>query len=102
MRRRDFIKVVAGSAAMWPLAAPAQQTGRVRRVGVLMPFGATDPAGKLELAAFARQLQDSGWTDGGNVRIDYRWAAADPERMQSLAKELIALHPDVIFPEAPR
>ncbi len=62
-----------------------------------MPSAADDAAGKLELAAFAKQLQDLGWTDGGNLRLDYRWSAGDPERMQALAKELIALEPDVIF-----
>ena len=100
MRRREFILALGGAAAasnLWPLAARAQQTDRVRRIGVLMPFAATDAAGKLELAAFAHQLQDLGWTDGGNLRIDYRWSAGDPERMQTLAKELTALQPDVIF-----
>lgn len=97
MRRRDFISLVGSAAAAWPLAARAQQADRVRRIGVLMPFAATDPAGKLELAGFARQLQDLGWTDGGNLRITYRWSAGDPERMQALAKELTALQPDVIF-----
>jgi putative tryptophan/tyrosine transport system substrate-binding protein len=62
-----------------------------------MPFAADDAAGKLELAGFGQQLQALGWTDGGNLRVDYRWSAGDPERMQALAKELIALQPDVIF-----
>jgi putative ABC transport system substrate-binding protein len=100
MRRRDFITLLGGAATasnLWPLAARAQQTDRVRRIGVLMPFAATDAAGKLELAAFAHQLQDLGWADGGNLRIDYRWSAGDPERMQALAKELTALQPDVLF-----
>ncbi len=96
MRRRAFITFVGG-AAVWPLAAQAQQADRVRRVGVLMPFAAGDAAGKLELAAFAQQLQALGWTDGGNLRIDYRWSAGDPGRMEALAQELIALQPDVIF-----
>ena len=95
MRRREFVTLLG--AAMWPIAASAQQSDRIRRVGVLMPFATGDAAGKLELAAFAQQLQALGWTDGGNLRIDYRWAAGDPERMQVLAKELIALQPDVIF-----
>ena len=96
MRRREFITLLGG-AAVCPLAARAQQADRVRRVAVLMPFAAEDAAGKLELAAFAQQLQALGWTDGGNLKIDYRWSAGDPERMQVLAKELIALQPDVIF-----
>ncbi len=66
-------------------------------IGVLMPFSEADAEGKLELAGFAHQLQDLGWTDGRNLRIDYRWAAGNPERMQTLAKELIALQPDVLF-----
>jgi putative tryptophan/tyrosine transport system substrate-binding protein len=96
MQRRQFLMLLGCSAA-WPLQAHAQPADRVRRVGVLMPFAASDAAGKLELAGFARQLQTLGWTDGGNLRIDYRWSAGDPERMQALAKELIALQPDVIF-----
>ncbi len=95
MRRREFVTLLG--AAVWPIAASAQQSDRIRRVGVLMPFATGDAAGKLELAAFAQQLQALGWTDGGNLRIDYRWAAGDPERMQVLAKELIALQPDVVF-----
>ena len=97
MNRRDFIALIGGAAAALPLAARAQQADRVRRVGVLMPSAAGDAAAKLELAAFAQQLQSLGWTDGGNLRIDYRWSAGDPERMQVLARELIALQPDLIF-----
>src|SRR5262245_46620426 len=96
MRRRDFISVVA-SAVVWPLSGHAQQADRIRRIGVLMPFSEADAEGKLELAGFAHQLQDLGWTDGRNLRIDYRWAAGNSERMQTLAKELIALQPDVLF-----
>jgi putative ABC transport system substrate-binding protein len=97
MRRRDFISLVASAAAVWPLPSHAQQMDRVRRIGVLMPFSETDAEGKLELAGFAKQLQDLGWTDGRNLRIDYRWSAGNPERMQTLAKELTALQPDVLF-----
>ncbi len=97
MRRRDFISLVASGAAVWPLPGHAQQAGRVRRIGVLMPFSENDAEGKLELAGFAQQLQELGWADGRNLRIDYRWSAGDPARMQTLAKELIALQPDVIF-----
>lgn len=97
MRRRDFISIVASAAAVWPLPSYAQQADRVRRIGVLMPFSETDAEGKLELAGFAVQLQDLGWTDGRNLRIDNRWAAGNPERMQTLAKELVALQPDVLF-----
>src|SRR5947208_9851 len=82
---------------MWPMAARAQQADRPRRLGVLMPFAMNDSAGRLELAGFAQQLKDLGWTDGGNLRIDYRWSAGNPENMQAMAKELIALQPDVLF-----
>jgi putative ABC transport system substrate-binding protein len=97
VRRREFISLVASAAAVWPLPGHAQQADRVRRIGVLMPFSESDAEGKLELAGFAQQLQDLGWADGRNLRIDYRWSAGDPARMQTLAKELIALQPDVIF-----
>ena len=82
---------------MWPLAARAQQPDGVRRIGVLMPLAATDPAIKRQLAAFVRQLQELGWAEGRNLRIDYRWAAGDAERMQVFAKELVALQPQVIL-----
>jgi putative ABC transport system substrate-binding protein len=96
MRRREFITLLGGAAA-WPLTARAQQSDKVRRIGVLMPFAATDPSLKLELAAFVRQLQELGWVEGRNLQIDYRWAAGDAERMQVFARELVALQPEVIF-----
>jgi hypothetical protein len=74
MGRRDFITILGGAAA-WPLAASAQQPDRIRRIGVLMPLSATDPEGKAEVAAFVDQLKKRGWTVGGNLSIDYRWAA---------------------------
>ena len=97
MHRRKFIALVGSAAAAWPLTAGAQQSDRVHRLGVLMPFAATDPSLKLELAAFVRQLQELGWVEGRNLRIDYRWAAGDADRMQAFAKELVALQPEVIF-----
>jgi len=96
VRRREFITLLGGAAAIWPVAARAQQAG-ARRIGVLMPFAMTDAAGKREFAGFAQQLKDLGWTDGGNLRIDYRWSAGNPANMQAMAKELIALQPDVLF-----
>lgn len=96
MRRRDFLGVLGGMAAIWPLAARAQ-TDRARRIGVLMPLSATDPEGQAEVGAFVDQLQKQGWTVGGNLSIDYRWAAGDKERMDAFATELIASQPDVIF-----
>jgi ABC-type uncharacterized transport system substrate-binding protein len=95
--RREFITLVSGAAAVWPLAARAQQPERMRRVGVLMPFSADDPEGKRELAAFAQQLQGFGWTNGRHLQIDYRWSSGDIQKMQTYAKELIALQPDALF-----
>jgi len=96
MRRREFIALLGGAAA-WPSAASAQQAERIRRIGVLMPLSATDPEGKAEIAAFVDQLEKRGWTNGGNLSIDLRWAAGNRERMEALAKELTASQPDVIF-----
>jgi putative ABC transport system substrate-binding protein len=72
MRRRDFIKVVAGSATTWPLAVRAQQTEQARRIGVLMNLAANDPEGQARIAAFRQALQMLGWEEGRNARIDYR------------------------------
>ncbi len=97
MRRRNFIIGIAGSAALWPLAAYAQISDRMRRIGVLMALAADDPEGQARLVAFVQGLQESGWTDGRNVRIDTRWAAGDADRVRKYAAELIALAPDVIL-----
>ena len=96
MRRREFITLLGGAAA-WPLAARAQQPERVRRIGVLMNLAADDPEGQARIAAFLQELQQLGWTDGRNVRIEYRWAAGDAERIRKYAAELVALAPDVIL-----
>jgi putative tryptophan/tyrosine transport system substrate-binding protein len=77
MRRRDFIKAIAGSTAVWPLAVRAQQTKRVRRIGVFMPYAADDQEEHNRMAAFQQGLQDLGWTDGKNVHIDIRWGGDD-------------------------
>jgi len=97
MRRREFITLLGGTAAAWPLSARAQQPDGVKRIGVLMPFAATDPATKRHLAAFVRVLQELGWTEGRNLQIDYRWAAGDAKRMEVLAKELVTLQPNILF-----
>jgi len=97
MRRRDFIKGIAGSAISWPLAARAQQAEPMRRIGVLMNRAANDPDGQARLTAFKQNLQQLGWTDGGNVRIDTRWGEDDVERERRYAAELLALTPDVIL-----
>ena len=97
MRRRDFITFLGGAAATWPLAAYAQQPDGVRRIGVLMPLAESDAANKRQLAAFVRQLEELGWAEGRNMRIDYRWAAGDADRIQVFAKELVTLQPHVIL-----
>jgi len=97
MRRREFIAGLGGAAVAWPLAARAQQTDRMRRIGVLMAFDENDPDGKAQLSAFMRGLAELGWTEGRNMRMDVRWAAGDVDRMRSLAKELVGLRPDVIL-----
>ena len=99
MRRRDFITVI-GSAAAWPLIAVAQQSDRMRRIGVLMGFAESDPEGQALVAAFREGLQQLGWTEGRNVRIDYRWTALDKELMQRFAKGLVALQPEVILTQS--
>src|SRR5262245_1338553 len=96
MRRRDFIKVIAGSTAAWPLAVHAQQAERMRRVGVLQGTRAEDPDTKARNAAFEEALQQLGWRQGRNVRIDYRFAGGDAATSLKQAEELVALAPDVI------
>jgi putative tryptophan/tyrosine transport system substrate-binding protein len=97
MRRRDFIKVIGGGAVAWPLAARAQQDGRVRHVGVLLNFAKDDPEAKARVAAFQQGLENRGWSEGRNIRIDYRFTAVRAEYISGLAKELIALQPEVIL-----
>ena len=97
MRRREFISLLGGAAAAWPLAARAQQPDRVRRIGVLMILAADDPEGHARLAAFTQGLQGLGWTVGHNVQIDYRWGAGDADRTHKYAAELVALAPDAIL-----
>jgi len=96
MKRREFITLVGGAAA-WPLAARAQQSKRLRRVGVLMPYAANDPQVQTRNAAFLQGLQQLGWTVGNNVQIDYRWSAGNEDDTRKYAAELVALAPDVIF-----
>src|SRR6516162_8428316 len=96
MRRRDFIKVIAGSAAAWPLAARAQQAERMRRIGVLMNVAADDPEGQARIAAFHQGLQEWGWTLGRNARIDARWGAVEPSSSRRYAAKLFGLAPMVI------
>jgi putative ABC transport system substrate-binding protein len=97
MRRREFITLLGGAAAAWPLAARAQQGERTRRIGVIMSNAPDDPEGQARVVTFLQGLQQSGWTDGRNVRIDYRWAAGDADRFHRYAAELVAISPDVIL-----
>jgi putative ABC transport system substrate-binding protein len=96
MRRREFISLLGGAVVTWPLPARAQQSGRVRRIGVLLGNAERDPQVVAGLAAFKTALQGLGWIDGRNIQIDYRFAAADVDRMHAFAKELVALQPDLI------
>ena len=97
MQRREFITLLGGVAAAWPLAARAQQADRVRRVGVLVNLDADDPGSLARSKAFLRGLQEKGWIDGHNIRIDYRWVT---NNLPKYAAELLALNPDVVLANA--
>jgi putative ABC transport system substrate-binding protein len=97
VRRREFIMLLGGAAAAWPLAARAQQAERMRRIGVLMNLAADDAEGQARLAAFLRGLQQLGWIEGRNAHLDIRWGAGDAERFRRYAAELVALVPDLIL-----
>jgi len=96
VRRREFISLLCGATVAWPISATAQQTDRVRRIGVIISLAATDPESQQRKIAFEQGLQELGWTDGRNVRIEYRWGAGDAVNVRKYAAELIALLPDVI------
>jgi putative tryptophan/tyrosine transport system substrate-binding protein len=100
MRRRDFIGLLGGAAAVWPLAVRAQQGEHTRLVGFLMPYAEGDPEGQASVAALQRGLRDLGWTQGSNIRFDIRWAGGNPDKARALAKELIGMTPDVIVPSS--
>jgi ABC-type uncharacterized transport system substrate-binding protein len=97
MNRREFISMVGGAVAAWPVTARGQQRDRMRRVGVLTPFAADDAEGQARITAFAQALQQAGWTLGQNLRLDYRWGDGKAETMRKYAAELTALAPDVIL-----
>ena len=97
MQRRDFVTLVGGAVVGWPLAARAQQPDRMRRIGALMAYAESDPQGQASFATFREGLQKLGWAEGRNIRIDTRWGALDAESRQRLAKELVALQPDLIL-----
>jgi putative tryptophan/tyrosine transport system substrate-binding protein len=96
VRRREFITFL-GCTAVWPLAGRAQQSDRMRRIGVLAGVAADDPNGRVRIAAFLQGLQQLGWTVGRNVQIEYRWAAGSADDLRKYAAELVALAPEVIF-----
>src|SRR5262245_66355666 len=91
--RREFIALVGGAAVVWPLAARAQRPGRVRRVGIVMPFAKGDSEGEARIRAFKQELAKLGWTDGGNIQFDERWPA---DNMDLVRTSLVASNPDII------
>jgi putative ABC transport system substrate-binding protein len=97
MQRREFITLVGGAAAIWPFAVLAQKSDGMRRVGVIMGFAENDEVWQAFLATFRQALQDLGWTDGRNIRFDYRFTGESEERMRLMAKEIAGLAPDVIL-----
>jgi putative tryptophan/tyrosine transport system substrate-binding protein len=100
LRRREFLTLLGGAAAAWPLAALAQQPERVRRIGVLMVIAANDPEAQTRAKAFEQALHQLGWADGSRLRIEYRWAGGDAGRIRSQAAEIVSLTPDVILANA--
>jgi putative tryptophan/tyrosine transport system substrate-binding protein len=99
MRRREFITLLGGAAAAWPLAARAQKGERVRRIGVFLPGTADDPGYRERNAAFVQALGELGWIVGRNLRIDYRWGAGEVERYRAIGADLISLAPDAVLAE---
>jgi putative ABC transport system substrate-binding protein len=97
MRRRDVLRALGGAAVSWPVGARAQQGGRMPRVAVLTPLAESDPEAQSWFKAFVQGMQAVGWIDGGNIRIDVRWAGSEVDRIQRLAKELVDLQPEVVF-----
>src|SRR5262245_66489308 len=97
--RRKFLATLGGVAAAWPLAARAQQSERMRRIGVL-GLDEDDPAAKLRVSSFTQALAELGWTDGRTVRIDFRWAGIDINRIRALGQELVGAQPDIILASA--
>jgi putative ABC transport system substrate-binding protein len=96
MRRREFITLLGGVAVVWPLSARAQQTERMRRIGVLMQYSESDPEGRIRAKALEQTLQKFGWIQGRNLQVDYRWADGDGDRFRTHAAELVRLGEDAI------
>jgi putative tryptophan/tyrosine transport system substrate-binding protein len=97
MRRREFITLLGGGTAAWPLAARAQQADRVRRIGVLMLYPENDPEGQLRATALRNGLQKRGWAVGGNVEIDFQWGFGDADWIRSAGAQLLRSAPDLIL-----
>ena len=97
MRRREFVTLVGGAAISWPITSHAQQSDKTPLIGVLISYAESDRTARSEVAAFRGGLAKLGWTEGSNLRIELRWGNADPDRIRTLAKELIDLRPDVIL-----
>src|SRR6266481_9481460 len=97
VKRREFITLLGGAAAAWPLAARAQQRNRVRRIGILMAYPKGDPELTMRLQAFRQELAKLGWTEGVNVQLDERWTADDMDRVRSEAASLVKSNPDAIL-----
>jgi putative ABC transport system substrate-binding protein len=96
MRRREFIAIIAGTAAAWPLAARAQQPERMRRIGLLTSLNEGDPRAQAGYMAFRRRLQELGWSVGRHLQIEHRWAGGNPDLLRDHAAELVALKPDAL------
>ena len=96
MERREFITLLGGGAVLWPLTARAQQPERMRRLGVLMAVAESDTDALKGIGILQQRLQELGWKNGDNLRVDYRWGNGDADRIQALAKELVDLQPDVL------
>ena len=97
IKRREFVSLLGGATVAWPFAALAQKPDRPRRIGVLMSLGENDPEGRAQLSGFTQGLADLGWSNGSNLRMEVRWGGGDVVRMQTFAKELVALQPDLIL-----
>jgi putative tryptophan/tyrosine transport system substrate-binding protein len=97
MKRREFITFIGGAAAIWPLAAHAQQAGQLSRIGVLMSFAENDASARSMLEGCRRALAQLGWIEGKNLRMEVRWAAGNEQRIKAFARELVDLQPNLIL-----